>query len=255
MAGRVVAVTGAGGGIGQEVAVHLASLGAKVALIDRRSDLNAGTERRIVEGGIGEARSFGVDVSDPEAVNGTFEQIEEELGSVTGLVTCAAILTTNVTAEDADFGEFDRAMAVNVKGTFSAARAAFPQMKAAGGGAIVTMSSMAAISTLPRQSVYTATKGAVTTLTRSLALDWARYGIRVNSVAPTFTATPMARNMLADTKSAATILPRIPLGRVAEPHDIATVIAFLLSSDSAMVTGHMLPVDGGWAAGEPTIDI
>ena len=254
ISGNVAVVTGAGGGIGQAVAVHLAERGAVVALLERRAELAAETEQLIRDAG-GQARAFGADVSETTSVAEVFGQIKQSMGAVRHLVTSAAILTTNVTAEEADLDEFDRAMAVNVKGTFAAAQAAFRHMRDLGGGSIVTMASQAALLSLPFQATYTATKGAVTALTRSLAIDWAQYGIRVNSVAPTFTATPMAREMLADQDLSRQILARIPLGRVAEPHDVATAISFLLSDDARMITGHCLPVDGGWTAGEVSLKL
>jgi NAD(P)-dependent dehydrogenase (short-subunit alcohol dehydrogenase family) len=246
--GKVAVVTGSAGGIGQATALLLAEGGTTVVLLDRTAEGNDNTLALMDRGAT--AVALGVDVSDAEAVDGAFAHIESTLGPVTLLVTSAAVLSPNVSAEHASMDDLDKALAVNVRGTFNCARAAFRHMRKAGGGSIVTLASQAALLSLPSQSVYTATKGAVVALTRSLAIDWAEYGIRVNSVAPTFTATPMTKQMLENPAVAEKVLSRIPLGRVAEPRDIAQAIRFLLSEDARMITGHTLPVDGGWTSGE-----
>ena len=149
----------------------------------------------------------------------------------------------------------DRLWRVNVKGTFFTAQAAALQMIERGGGRIVNLASQAAILSLPNQSVYTASKGAVAALTRSLAIDWAPHRINVNAIAPTFVWTPMAAPMLAIEQVHEASVKRIPLGRVGQPQDIAGAALFLCSDAASLITGHLLPVDGGWTAGEPGLDL
>ena len=150
----------------------------------------------------------------------------------------------------------DRLWSVNVKGTFFAAQAAARQMIGRGGGGrIVNLASQAAILSLPNQSVYTATKGAVAALTRSLAIDWAPHAINVNAIAPTFVWTPMAAPMLAIEQVHDASVRRIPLGRIGQPRDIAGAALFLCGDAAALITGQMLAVDGGWTAGEPGLDL
>ena len=151
-------------------------------------------------------------------------------------------------AKEADL---DLLIRVNLKGTLFCAQAAAGQMIPRGEGRIVNFASQAAILSLPNQSVYTATKGAVAALTRSLAIDWAPHGITVNAIAPTFVWTPMAAPMLEIKEVLEASVRRIPLGRVAQPSGHRRAVVFLCCDAASMITGHLLPVDGGWTAGEP----
>src|SRR5262249_33623177 len=141
---------------------------------------------------------------------------------------------------------------INVLGTLNACQA-FAGALRAGGGAVVNVSSQAALVSLPQQAAYTASKGAVTALTRSLAIDWAEHGVRVNAVAPGFTVTPMTEAFFENETFTRAAKGRIPLGRILEADEIASAIVFLASPMASAITGVVLPVAAGWTAGEPAL--
>jgi NAD(P)-dependent dehydrogenase (short-subunit alcohol dehydrogenase family) len=249
-----VLVTGAAQGIGRGIAIGLAAAGADVAVLDL--DEARTEETRAAVALLGRtAVSVGADVSDRAAVGAAVDRAAEALGGLTALVNCAAVICENVPAQDAREADLDRLFAVNVKGSLFAAQAAYPHLKAAGAGAIVNLASQAGLVALPHQVVYTATKGAIVAMTRSLAIDWAPDDIIVNAIAPTFVWTPMAAPMLEDPAVHGASVRRIPLGRIGQPRDMAGAAAFLVSPAARFVTGHTLPVDGGWTAGEPGLDL
>jgi NAD(P)-dependent dehydrogenase (short-subunit alcohol dehydrogenase family) len=254
VSGRVAAVTGAAQGIGQAVAAALAHAGADVALLDLDDRRLSETEGLIADAGRRSLR-LGCDVGDEAAVTAAFATIEQRLGRVGALVNAAGVICDNVPAQDVAETDLDLLWRVNLKGTLFAARAAAGQMIAGGGGRIVNLASQAAIVSLPNQAAYTASKGAVAALTRSLAVDWARHRINVNAIAPTFVWTPMAAPMLENAQVHAASVRRIPLGRVGQPQDIAGAALFLCSDAASLITGHLLPVDGGWTAGEPELPL
>jgi NAD(P)-dependent dehydrogenase (short-subunit alcohol dehydrogenase family) len=255
LTGRVAAVTGAAQGIGQGVAAAFAHAGADVALIDLDEE-RLGETAALVEAAGTRALRVACDVGDEAAVEAAFDAIGSRLRAVDALVNCAGIICENVPAQDASEADMDRLWRVNVKGTMFAARAAARRMIGRGGGGrIVNLASQAAILALPNQSVYTATKGAVAALTRSLAIDWAPHRINVNAIAPTFIWTPMAAPMLEIQQVHDASVKRIPLGRIGRPQDIAGAALFLCSDAASLITGQMLPVDGGWTAGEPGLDL
>jgi NAD(P)-dependent dehydrogenase (short-subunit alcohol dehydrogenase family) len=254
LTGQVAAVTGAAQGIGQAVAAGMAHAGADVALVDLDEERLGETAELVEDAGRRPLR-VAVDVADRAAVSVAFERIVAELGRVDALVNCAGVISPNVPAEEAREEDMDRLWRVNVKGTFFCAQAAARDMIARRRGRIVNLASQAAILSLPNQAVYTASKGAIAALTRSLAIDWAPHGLTVNAIAPTFVWTPMAAPMLEVEEIHAASVKRIPLGRIGQPRDIAGAAVFLVSDAASLITGHMLPVDGGWTAGEPGLDL
>jgi NAD(P)-dependent dehydrogenase (short-subunit alcohol dehydrogenase family) len=247
---RTVVVTGAAQGIGQAVSVAAVHAGAHVALLDLTLE-HLGETVALVEQTGQRALPLGVDVGDRAAVLDAFARVVAELERVDALVNCAGVISDNVPAQEASEEDLDRLWRVNVKGSLWTAQGAFPDMRERGSGSIVNLSSQAALLSLPSQVVYTATKGAVAAMTRSLAIDWAPFGIRVNAIAPTFVWTPMASPMLEVDEMHDASVRRIPLGRIGQPRDIAGAAVYLCSDASSLVTGHVLPVDGGWTAGEP----
>jgi len=254
LSGRVAVITGAAQGIGRGIAETLAAAGAAVAAVDRNAERLEETVAAIEAAG-GTAMPLPLDVTDEGAVAAAWERVASTLGGLDILANAAGVISPNVPAHEAELADFDRVIAVNLKAALITAKHAFGPMKAAGRGSIINLSSQAALLSLPNQAIYTASKGGVTTLTRSLAIDWAPSGIRVNAIAPTFIRTPMAEPMLADPAVLRAAQRRIPLGRVGDPADIAHVALFLASDLSALMTGQTLAVDGGWSVGEPELDL
>jgi NAD(P)-dependent dehydrogenase (short-subunit alcohol dehydrogenase family) len=236
-------VTGAGSGIGSAVATVLGQRGHRVLCVDYDA---AAAERTAA--GIDGAEPFALDVRDED---GSADAVKAAaaLAPLTAVVTCAGA-NTKATAHEMEVDAFRTVMDVNVTGTFLTCRAAAREMIAAGtGGSMVLIGSINSVLALANQAAYATSKSAVLMLGKVLAIDWAPYGIRVNVVGPGLTRTPMAAGMIADESKMAWAMDRIPMKRVAEPVDIADVVAFLLSSQARHVTGTFLPVDGGWMTG------
>ena len=241
MDGKTVVVTGAASGIGEACVRRFRAEGAAVQAWDR--------ER--AHGGDPDVVHREVDVSSAAAVRDAAAAVAGEHGGVDALINCAGVITPNLPAEDVDPSDYQRNFDVNLMGVVHTTRELHGQL-AARSGAIVNVSSQAALVCLPNQSAYSAVKGAVASLTRSLAIDWAAAGIRVNAVCPGFTRTPMASGQLTAELEAA-VSRRVPLGRIFEPEEIAASIVFLASDMASAVTGVVMPVDGGWTAGEPAL--
>ncbi|MDO9407748.1 SDR family NAD(P)-dependent oxidoreductase [Patulibacter sp.] len=239
---KIVVVTGAGSGIGRACVERFRAEGATVEAWDR-DPVDTGGDDRIV------ARQ--VDVSSAEAVGTAAAEAGNRWGGVDVLVNCAGVITPNLPAQDVDPRDYQRNFDVNLMGVVHTTRELHAAL-AGRSGAIVNVASQAALVCLPHQSAYSAIKGAVAALTRSLAIDWASEGVRVNAVCPGFTRTPMATGQMTPELEAA-VSRRVPLGRIFEPEEIAASILFLASDMASAVTGVVLPVDGGWTAGEPAL--
>lgn len=250
LSGRVAVVTGAARGLGRAIAVGLAQHGADVALADLDA---AGLEETaaLVEATGRRALAQPADVTNEQAVDALFDRAEHVLGPVDTLVNDAFTPVLG-RPQDLTLTEWDRALSVNLTGSFLCARAAGRRMIARGdGGAIVNMSSIAGTSGLGRGNVaYSVSKGGVVQLTRELAVEWGRYGIRVNAIQPVqfrtegfkarFENPELERDGLLER-----MVDAIPLGRIGEPPDIVGPVVFLVSDAARMVTGTLLPVDGG----------
>lgn len=243
LAGKRVIVTGAGQGLGRAFALHLAGLGARVLATDIRADRLAMTRDHADERGV-EVHITTTDVSDPEHTRALAAAAREVLGGLDGLVNNAAIVEglTRRPFDEIDDVEWDRVLEVNAKGTWLCAKATVPLIREAGGGSIVNLASEVAFSGSPGLIHYVTSKAAVIGLTRALARELGPSRIRVNAIAPGFIPTEGSQTMTA---AAEYDVAPTPLGRLGAPEDLLGALAFLVSDESAFVTGQTLLVNGG----------
>jgi NAD(P)-dependent dehydrogenase (short-subunit alcohol dehydrogenase family) len=245
---RVAIVTGGARGIGRETAEMLAGAGARVAVADLDKAAAEAAAAAMVAAGL-RAFAIAVDVADEASVEAMVRATLESEGRVDVLINNAGIAIRRPSVELA-LADWDKVVAVNMTGVFLCARAAALPMIANGGGAIVNVASIFGMSgggLYPNVS-YQATKGAIVNMTRALAVEWAPNGLRVNAVAPTYVRTDLTAQILKDPELVARIEAMTPMRRLAEPHEVAAAIAFLVSPAAAIITGHVLAVDGGFLA-------
>jgi NAD(P)-dependent dehydrogenase (short-subunit alcohol dehydrogenase family) len=245
--GRTALVTGAARGIGNAIARALAHAGADVALGLRDVDTAAELAREI-EGMGRRVVRLQMDVTKLEQIGSAVEQAVAQLGRIDILVNNAGLGPENP-AEAVREADFDLTVAVNLKGTFFTSQAVGRVMIKQGHGRIINLGSQAGAVALPGESIYCMTKAAIAHLTRCLAVEWGKYDITVNNVAPTFIATPGTEPALADPVVRADILERIAaLHRIGTPMDVAGAVVFLASPAASLITGETLLIDGGWTA-------
>jgi NAD(P)-dependent dehydrogenase (short-subunit alcohol dehydrogenase family) len=234
--GKVILVTGGKGGIGAEIARRLLAGGSKVVVADLGVAVAPAEAVMGVE----------CDITRPEDCHRAAAMAVEGFGRLDGLVNCAGVSRPHdsLTLAPEDWA---RMVDVQLSGAFYIAQACGRRMTE--GGGIVFISSTNAEAAFPRRAAYCAAKAGVAMLTKVLAIEWAALGIRVNAVGPAYVATEMTqRNIAAGNVNEAQIKARIPLGRLAQPSDVASAVSFLLSDDASFITGQSLYVDGGWLA-------
>jgi NAD(P)-dependent dehydrogenase (short-subunit alcohol dehydrogenase family) len=246
LGGKVAVVTGASRGLGASMAEALAEAGADVALVARTEDALAGVAARVRELG---RRAVPVlaDVSRVASIEEIFERIARDCGRIDILVNAAGAQVRKpvleVTEED-----WDCVVAVNLKAVYFCSQAAARHMIGQGGGKIINIASLTSTIGILHASVYGATKGGVLSLTRSMALEWARYGISVNAIGPGYFATELTRGVHQDPVRSQWVIDRTPMGRWGVPRDLAGTVVFLASPASDFITGELINVDGGWLA-------
>jgi NAD(P)-dependent dehydrogenase (short-subunit alcohol dehydrogenase family) len=237
-----VIVTGAAQGIGRAVALRLAAPGVHIAVWDVKTEDVEETAKLCRDNGA-VASAYTVDVADADQIEKAVADFDKAWGKPDGLVNNAGIFP-RARALDMQLSEWEQVLRVNLTGTFVTARAVAARMKELGRGAIVNTASGRALAGAANGAHYSATKGGILALTKSLALDWAGFGIRVNCVIPGLSDTAQPRVEMGDNELYAAGA-KIPLGRIGKPQDIAAVVAFLLSDDAAYMTGQSVAVNGG----------
>jgi NAD(P)-dependent dehydrogenase (short-subunit alcohol dehydrogenase family) len=247
LSGEVALVTGAARGLGRAIALALAEAGADIGLGLR--DINTGHDL------VDEIKSMGrralplqMDITRPEQIQGSVDTALKHFGKLDILVNNAGLGPSNL-AENVREEDFDLTLAVNLKGTFFTSQAAGRVMIRQKRGRIINLSSQAAFVALPTESVYCATKAAISHLTKCLAVEWGKYNITVNAVAPTFIRTPGTEEALADPNFRNEVIHNIAaLHRIGEPSDVTGAVVFLASPAASLITGQTLLIDGGWTA-------
>jgi NAD(P)-dependent dehydrogenase (short-subunit alcohol dehydrogenase family) len=240
---KIALVTGGGAGIGRAVAETFAREGASVIIADRDGEAAKEVADAIVKSN-GSALAETVDVTSTDEVKALMARIKKQFGRLDVLINNAGV------GERADFRHmsdeaWDRVWAVNLDGTVRCAREAFDLLKASGKGSVVNLSSVMATKHTRQMSVYSATKGAVSALSRSLAVEYAPYNIRVNCLCPGYVETSLIGRYTANPMIAKGLLAQTPLRRFGTPQDIANAALFLASDEAAYITGSSLHVDGG----------
>lgn len=244
--GKVALVTGAATGIGAGTAIALARNGADVAISDKPGKDITDVAEQVASFGV-RVITLAVDVREPDQRRLGVERVRDELGGVDILVNNAGINRPNA-GLTVDEENWDDHFSTNIKGGFFLAQLVAPMMMEKKWGRIIWISSQSGLIGIPGQPVYCSTKGAVIQAVRTLGVEWARHGITVNSVAPTFVETNLTRKRLQEERFRSFVLGKIPAGRLAEVDEIAAAVVFLASPQASMVNAHTLAVDGGWTA-------
>lgn len=253
LSGKVAIVTGGGSGIGEAICHALARHGAHVCILDIDREQAERVQAAI---GAGKASVFRCDVGDQQAVEAVFAQIYQDYGSIDVLVNNAGIAhigTVETTTEE----DLDRIFRVNVKGVYNGMKMAVPYMKAQGGGSIINLASIVSTVGIPDRFAYSMSKGAVMTMTFSVATDYLNDHIRCNCVAPARVHTPFVDHYLTqhypgrEQEMYETLSKTQPIGRMGRPEEIATLVLYLASDESRFITGANLPIDGGFLTLHP----
>lgn len=237
--GRTAFVTGGSQGIGREIALTLAAEGANVAVAARGDGIHETADA------IGDrALPVRTDVTDEDSVRSSIEEAADAFGGLDVLVNNAGIGLTG-TVESTSLEEWHRLLAINLNGVVYGTRAAMPHLRASA-GSVLNVASVFGLVGGPETAAYATAKGAVVNFTRTTAVDYAEAGVRVNSICPGFVETEMTRSELSDDAFYEFVSTQTPMGRIAEPEEIAEPAAFIVSEKASYITGVNLSIDGGW---------
>lgn len=242
---QVAIVTGAGSGIGRAIALAFAAEGYTVAIFERNRESGAAVAASISNGG-GTASAHAVDVTNRAQVEAAVKEVIDRFERVNVLVNNAGMGFLGK-VEELKEEDWDHVMAVNVKSVFLCSKAVIPHMTARGGGRIINVASVAGLVASPGRAAYCASKGAVVMLTRAMAVDCAASKINVNSICPGVVVTAMTEESLRDPAVRQQKLDGTPLGRLAQPEEIAPAAVYLAGAGGSFVTGAAIVVDGGWS--------
>ncbi|MEO3430249.1 glucose 1-dehydrogenase [Pelagibius sp. CAU 1746] len=246
LSGKAAIVTGASSGLGRHAARCLAAAGAKVAIAARRVEPLMELEKQI-EACDGRALPLRLDVTDPASVSDCMKAAETELGPISILVNNAGVAVTQAALE-VEEGDWDRVVDTNLKGAWLMAQALAEHMIRLGhGGSIINTASVLGLAGAAQIPAYCASKGGLVNLTRALAVEWARHGIRVNALAPGYIETEINRDFLASAAGEA-LRKRVPLRRFGTPEDLEGALLLLASEASRYITGSVIVIDGGQSA-------
>ncbi len=245
--GQIALVTAAARGLGQAIALALANAGADIVLGFR--DVNTGRELTSQIEAMGRhVLPLQMDMTKLDEVRGAIEAAASHFGRLDILVNNAGLGATNL-AENVTEEDFDLTLNVNLKGTFFASQAAGRIMMAQKYGRIINLGSQAGFVALPTESIYCMTKAGISHLTKCLAVEWGKYNITVNTIAPTFIYTPGTEEALGDSEFRADVIERIAgLHRIGYPMEVAGAVVFLASPAASLITGDTIMIDGGWTA-------